>query len=142
MSQAQVTSFFNAKPCITEQFDYHIVRATLLPFLPQKEKHDKTYTHVFTPLIIGCGCDKHFVEKIKTDFISIHPPPSPPEELLLTKIHKQAKVWLLNFAQKNILMVPGTLCAGLQTLKVVKWMMFCNGAHTQCTRIQGVCFQN
>jgi superfamily II DNA helicase RecQ len=117
VSHAQVTSFFNSAPRITEQFDYRMARATLLPFLPQKEKHDHTYTHMFTPLIIGCGCDKHFVEKIKTDFISIHPPPSLPEELLLTKIHKQAEVWLLNFAQKNVLMVPGTLRAGLQTFE-------------------------
>jgi hypothetical protein len=70
---------------------------------------------MFMPLVIGCGHDKHFVEKIKADFISIHPPPRPPEELLLTKVHKQAEVCLLNFAQKNILMVPGNLRAGLQT---------------------------
>jgi hypothetical protein len=39
------------------------------------------------------------------------------EELLLTKIHKHAEIWRLNYAQKNILMVPGNLCAGLQALE-------------------------
>jgi hypothetical protein len=72
---------------------------------------------MFTPLMIGCGSEKHFVEKIKTDLISIHPAPSPPEELVLTRIHKQAEVWLLNFTQTNILMVRGNLRAGLQTFE-------------------------
>lgn len=118
VSQAQVTSLFEDRPPrITKQFDYCEARAALLPFLPQKEKHDHTYTHMFTPLIAGCGGGKQFVCKIKTDFVSIHSAPSPSEELLLTKIHKQAEIWLLNFAQKNILMVPGNLRAGLQTFE-------------------------
>jgi hypothetical protein len=94
VSQAQVSSLFegnptshmpsvfdnkpaSAPPHITKQFDYSDTRAALLPFLPQKEKHDHTYTHMFTPLISGCGGSQNFVTKIRTDFISIHSPPIP-----------------------------------------------------------------
>jgi hypothetical protein len=115
--QAQITSFFNDVPHITQQFDYCQSRDTLLPFLPLREKQDHTYTHMYTPLITGCGGGKQFIAKIKTDFVLIHSSPSPCGELLLTKIHTQAEDWLLNFAQKNILMVPGNLRAGLQTLQ-------------------------
>ena len=38
-------------------------------------------------------------------------------ESLLGSIHEQAEIWLLNYAQKNILMVPGNLRAGLQTFE-------------------------
>jgi hypothetical protein len=38
VSQAQVASFFDEAPRIKEQFDYCKARATLLPFLPQREK--------------------------------------------------------------------------------------------------------
>ena len=117
VSEAQVTSFFNDVPHITQQFDYCQSRDTLLPFLPLREKQDHTYTHMYTPLITGCGGGKQFIAKIKTDFVLIHSSPSPCGELLLTKIHTQAEDWLLNFAQKNILMVPGNLRAGLQTLQ-------------------------
>ena len=117
VSRVQITSFFNDIPCITHQFDYCQTRATLVPFLPQREKYDHTYTHMYTPLIIGCGGGDQFVLKIKQDFVSIHSPPSQTVESVLIKIHKQAEIWLLNFAQKNILMVPGNLRAGLQTLK-------------------------
>jgi superfamily II DNA helicase RecQ len=117
VSEAQITSFFNGAPRIKQQFDYHQARATLLPFLPQREKYDHTYTHMYTPLIIGCGGGDQFVSKIKHDFVSIHSTPSLSRELLLAKIHEQAEIWLLNFAQKNILMVPGNLRAGLQTLE-------------------------
>jgi hypothetical protein len=72
---------------------------------------------MYTPLIIGCGGGDQFVSKIKRDFVTIHSAPSLSGELLLTKIHQQAEIWLLNFAQKNILMVPGNLRAGLQTLE-------------------------
>jgi hypothetical protein len=51
VSEAEVTSFFNEAPRITQQFDYHEARATLLPFLPKMEKEDHTYTHMYTPLI-------------------------------------------------------------------------------------------
>ena len=36
---------------------------------------------------------------------------------MLTRIHNQAEVWLLNFTQTNILMVRGNLRAGLQTFE-------------------------
>jgi hypothetical protein len=117
VTRAQVTLFFSDAPRISVQFDYCLTRATLLPFLPQREKSDHTYTHMYTPLIIGCGGGDQFVSKIKRDFVTIHSAPSLSGELLLTKIHQQAEIWLLNFAQKNILMVPGNLRAGLQTLE-------------------------
>jgi hypothetical protein len=69
VSQAQVTAFFKDDPTrISEQFDYGAARAALLPFLPQREKHDHTYTHMFAPLIIGCGGGQQFVRKIRTDY--------------------------------------------------------------------------
>jgi hypothetical protein len=69
---------------------------------------------MYTPIIDGCVCPQDFVRRIKNDFISIHSPPSQIHETVLIKIHNQAENWLLNFAQKNILMVPGNLRAGLQ----------------------------
>ena len=114
VSQVQVTSFFNDAPRVTKQFDYCQTRAILLPYLPQREKYDHTYTHMYTPLITGCGGGTQFSTKIKDDFVLIHSPPSQAGELLLIKIHTQAEDWLLNFAQKNVLMVPGNLRAGLQ----------------------------
>jgi hypothetical protein len=117
VSQAQVASFFDEAPRIKEQFDYCKARATLLPFLPQREKQDHTYTHMFTPLIDGCGGRDQFVQKIKLDFVSIHSAPHPSSEGLLKKILMHAEDWLLNFATKNILMVPGNLRAALQTFE-------------------------
>ena len=118
VSHAQVRSFFEeTPPRITQQFKYSEARAVLLPFLPQLEKQDHTYTHMYTPLISGCGGGRQFVEKIKTDFLMIHSAPSLSSEALLQRIHQQAEIWLLNFAQKNILMVPGNLRAGLQTFE-------------------------
>ena len=117
MSQAQISSFFNEVPHITQQFDYQQARAILLPFLPKKEKQDHTYTHMYVPLIAGCGSSNGFTEKIKADFVSIHSPPSQSGESVLITIQKHAENWLLNFAQKNILMVPGNLRAGLQTFE-------------------------
>jgi hypothetical protein len=69
---------------------------------------------MYTPIIAGCARPQDFERKIKNDFISIHSPPSQTLESVLIKIHNQAENWLLNFAQKNILMVPGNLRAGLQ----------------------------
>jgi hypothetical protein len=46
-----------------------------------------------------------------------HLAPNPSTEKLLTTIHNQAEIWILNFAQKNILMVPGNLHAALQTFE-------------------------
>ncbi|KAI2501907.1 hypothetical protein MHU86_12528 [Fragilaria crotonensis] len=117
VSHAQVSAFFNEAPRITEQFDYGEARAVLLPLLPQREKQDDTYTHMFTPLISGCGGGRRFVEKIKTDFNFIHSPPNPLTEVFLVKLHQLAEVWLLNYAQKNIKMVPGDLRAALQTFE-------------------------
>jgi hypothetical protein len=116
VSQAQVDSLFSP-PHITEQFNYTEARATLIPFLPKMEKHDHTYTHMYTPLIAGCGGSAQFVMKIKNDFTAIHSEPSPSHESPLINIHNLAETWLLNFAQKNILMVPGNLRAALQTFE-------------------------
>ena len=52
-----------------------------------------------------------------SDYDSIHSAPNPQGEVLLVQIHKHAEDWLLNFAQKNILMVPGNLRAALQTFE-------------------------
>ena len=81
------------------------------------EKNDHTYTHMYTPLIAQCGGAALFVKKILNDFIAIHSEPSPLHELPLIRIHELAKTWLLKFAQKNILMVPGNLRAALQTFE-------------------------
>jgi len=118
VSQAQVTLFFEARPPhITQQFDYSQARAVLQPFLPQLEKHDHTYTHMYTPLVTQCGGAAQFVAKIENDFTAIHSLPNPLHESMLIKIHEKAEIWLLNFAQMNIKMVPGNLRAGLQTFE-------------------------
>jgi hypothetical protein len=70
---------------------------------------------MYVPLISGCCGAIGFTEKIKADFVSIHSSPCQLGESMLITIQKQAENWLLNFAQKNILMVPGNLRAGLQT---------------------------
>jgi hypothetical protein len=117
VSEEQVNKFFNKAPRIRQQFNYCQARAALLPFLPSREKQDHTYTHMYTPIIACCGSEQEFVVKIKNDFISIHSLPSQTLESVLIKIHNQAENWLLKFAQKNILMVPGNLRAGLQTFE-------------------------
>ena len=118
VSPSQVTSLFGDGPSrIKKQFDYKEARTVLLPLLPQREKQDHTYTHMFTPLIAGCGGGSKFVQKIKMDFLSIHSAPHPSSERLLIQIHSHAEDWLLNFATKNILMVPGNLRAALQTFE-------------------------
>jgi hypothetical protein len=81
------------------------------------EKQDHTYTHMYTPLIAQCGGAEQFVTKIKNDFVAIHSEPSPALEFFLMDIHAEAETWLLKFAQKNILMVPGNLRAALQTFE-------------------------
>ena len=107
--------FINSPPRIKEQFDYVAARGILLPFLPLREKHDHTYTHMYTPLITACGCSPAgFHSKIKADYRSIH---SPATESLLLKILDHAEIWLLKFAPKNVLMVPGQFRAGLQTFE-------------------------
>jgi hypothetical protein len=115
VSSSQIDSLF--VPHITKQFNYAEARATLLSFLPNREKDDHTYTHMFTPLITQCGGSVQFAQKIEKDFAHIHSNPSPTHEPLLIPIHKEAETWLLKFAQKNILMVPGNLRAALQTFE-------------------------
>ena len=117
VSQDQIDSFF-APPRTTKQFNYPDARAALLPFLPKIEKQDHTYTHMFTPLITQSGGSAtQFATKIKIDCHTIHSDASPAHEPLLITIHEHAETWLLKFAQKNILMVPGNLRAGLQTFE-------------------------
>ena len=115
VSQSQVDSLFT--PRIFKQFNYEDARAVLISFLPKREKDDHTYTHMFTPLITQCGGAEQFAKKIENDFTAIHSNPSPTHESLLIPIHKEAETWLLKFAQKNILMVPGNLRAALQTFE-------------------------
>ena len=118
VTQAQVDTLFNNnQPRIKHQFNYQQARAILLPFLPKREKQDHTYTHMYIPLITGCGGGSGFTEKIKADFVSIHSSPNQSGESVLIQIQEQAENWLLNFAQKNILMVPGNLRAALQTFE-------------------------
>jgi hypothetical protein len=118
VSQAQVDTLFkNRHPRITTQFDYSLSRAILLPFLPQKEKQDHTYTHMYYPLIANAGGKAGFIEKIKKDFAAIHTPAGRDGELMLIKILDQAETWLLNYAQKNAMMVPGDLRGYLQTFE-------------------------
>jgi hypothetical protein len=44
----------------------------------------------------------------------MHSPPDPATETLLISVHGMAEKWLLHYAQKNVLMIPGNLRAGLQ----------------------------
>ena len=98
MSPSQVTSLFGDGPSrIKKQFDYKEARTVLLPLLPQREKQDHTYTHMFTPLIAGCGGGSKFVQKIKMDFLSIHSAPHPSSERLLIQIHSHAGENVDNF---------------------------------------------
>lgn len=118
VTPTQIETFLNEPPArITHQFDYNMARKILEPLLPEKEKRDHTYTHMYMPLILGCGNDGDaFLEKIRRDYEMIHSPPKPSEALLLL-IHERAENWLLHYCQKNILMVPGNLRAGLQTFE-------------------------
>ena len=116
VSLSQIESLF-MPPHITKQFDYVEARAALISFLPNREKGDHTYTHMFTPLISQCGGAAQFVQKIEEDFAAIHTLPNPTQEPLLLPIHNEAEIWLLKYAQKNILMVPGNLRAALQTFE-------------------------
>jgi hypothetical protein len=116
VTQAQVDTFLNdTTPRINQQLDYEATRAVLVPFLPENEKRDNTYTHMYTPLVAGCGGHLFFAEKIRKDFVSIHSAPDPSREWQLLRIHEQAKEWLLKYANDNIMMLPGNLRAGLQT---------------------------
>jgi hypothetical protein len=116
VTDAQVNAFFRREPTakINQQFDYSRAREILRPLLPKKEQHDHTYTHMYLPLIDGCD---DFGQKIKNDFVTIHSPPDLASESLLVAIHDMAERWLVCFSQKNILMVPGNLRAGLQTFE-------------------------
>jgi superfamily II DNA helicase RecQ len=90
----------------------------MAPYLLEKEKRFDTYTHLYEPLISCSGSlSSNFEGKIRRDFNQIHSPAHPATESLLVRIIANGKDWLLNFAQKNILMVPGNLRAGLQTFE-------------------------
>ena len=64
-----------------------------------------------------CGGATQFVAKIKNDFNAIHSPPIPSHESPLIHFHGLAEDWVLQFAQKNVLMLPGQLCGSLQTFE-------------------------
>ena len=64
-------------------------------------------------MISSCGSPSNFETKIRSDCNLIHSPPHPESEGLLVLLLENAKDWLLNFAKKNVLMVPGNLRAGL-----------------------------
>jgi hypothetical protein len=81
--------------------------------MPNIEQHNRTYTHMYVPLI----SNGNFVDKIRTDFELIHRAPNSTTEKLLLTIHEMAECWLLFYAQKNILMIPGNLRAGLQVFE-------------------------
>jgi len=119
VTPGQIDSFFTIDndPRIFQQFDYPLARSILLPFLPPKEKQDHTYTHMYYPLIANVGGKTGFIEKIKNDFVAIHSPAGKVGESMLLKILDQAETWLLNYAQKNIMMVPGNLRGSLQTFE-------------------------
>lgn len=97
ITPSQLNDFFNKQPKrITQQFDYEDARALLEPLLPEKEKHDHTYTHMYVPLMRGGD----FLHKLKSDFDMIHKLPDPTTEDLLLKLHGMAENWLLYFAKK------------------------------------------
>jgi Helicase conserved C-terminal domain len=115
VTQSQIDTFLDESPRVRQQLMYSQTRAVLVPFLLENEKHEDTYTHMFTPLVSGCHDVSLFVEKIKNDFISIHAAPDVSTERRLLSIHQQAEEWLLTYAQKNISLVPANFRAGLQT---------------------------
>ena len=118
VTQSQLATFFsNNAPYINQQFDYDMARRVLDPFLLEVEKNDHVYTPMYLPLIMQCGSETMFVSKIKSDFVMIHSPPDLIRERLLITIHERAEKWLCYYCQKNILMVPGNLRAGLQTFE-------------------------
>jgi hypothetical protein len=134
VTQVQIdTLFSNNDPRITQQFDYPLARTILLPFLPQKEKQDHTYTHMYCPMIANAGGKAGFIEKIKKDFGAIHTPAGKVGESMLLKILEQAETWLLNYAQKNAMMVPGDLRGYLQTFEGGE---VDEVSHKQCYRMQ------
>jgi hypothetical protein len=116
ITEAQVRHLFKPKDDerIKQQFDYESARKILEPLLLNEERHDHTYTHMYIPLLTAGGKSGDFYQKIKTDFKMIHSPPDPATETLLISVHGMAEKWLLHYAQKNVLMIPGNLRAGLQ----------------------------
>jgi hypothetical protein len=115
VTSVQVKEFFGQIPRAKQQFDYAEARKTILPFLKENEKHEHTYTHMYLPLIQKSSDGGGFVDKIVADHDVIHGRPDPVTEPELLTIHIKAEEWLLHYAQKNILMVPGHLRAALQT---------------------------
>ena len=94
--------------------NYKDVRDSLIPFLPEKEKGDDSYTPMFYPLFLGCA---DFVAKIKQDRTDIHTRPDARTEPVLLLILHQAKYWLLNNAKYDIVSLPGQIRAALQSFE-------------------------
>ena len=115
VSQVQVTTLFETPPHIKQQFDYREARAALLPFLPSREINDHTYTHIY----ISCNvvAQHNLLRKLKNDFNAIHSPPIPSHKSPLIHFHGLAEDWVLQFARKNVLMLPGQLRGSLQTFE-------------------------
>ena len=116
VTDSQVEAFLNAPPftTINKFLDLKTVRATLKPFLPEKEKYDDSYTSMIFPLFQGCP---DFVAKIKQDFLDIHLDPDPVMEPTLLLILAQAEEWLLKYSKKYPLLLPGHVRAALQSFE-------------------------
>jgi hypothetical protein len=143
VSQSQVTKLFEDRDYLASQSNSIIVMQEPLfcPSCLNLKNRPYLHSHVH-PSISGCGGSQKFIEKIKTDFVMIHSAPNPSIQLLLINIHKHAENWLLNFAQKNILMVPGNLRASLQTFEGGGGRDITSLVPTLCNMIQQVSFQN
>ena len=116
VTDSQVEAFLNAPPFTTTNkfLDLKTIRATLKPFLPEKEKYDDSYTTMFFALFQGCP---DFVAKIKQDFLDIHMDPDPVMEPTLLLILAQAEEWLLKYSKKYPLLLPGHVRAALQSFE-------------------------
>ena len=97
VTESQIATFFKEPPsCLNQQFDYAVARNILKPLLPEREKNEHTYTHMYIPLIMrsGGGADgAMFLERIKQDYAMIHSPPNLPGEALLLSMHELAERW-------------------------------------------------
>ncbi len=113
LTDSQVEAFLNA--LISKKFrNYKAVRDFLIPFLPEKEKGDASYTPMFYPLFQGCP---DFVAKVKQDRNAIHACPDATTEPGLLLILRQAKHWLLCIAKFDIVSLPGHVRAALQSFE-------------------------
>lgn len=118
-SRKQMADFFSETHlCDTKRSDYKMVWGILEPLLPAMEKRDKTYTHMYTPLVEKRRDDGvSFLDKIRHDYLLIHEPPCEDKETALSVIHKLAKTWLCEQTEMDILRAPGNLWAYLQTFE-------------------------